>query len=119
MSDFPLLKTGAVLQYPAQHAAEYSTTVLRFVDGSEQRVGNYKTPIHHWIVRLGLLDESELHAFREFFRGLSGAAQNFSFTDPWDGTIYPSCSLEDSELAEQLVGPSNATTSLRIVENPD
>ena len=119
MSEFPRLKTGAVLQYPAQHASEYSTTVLRFVDGSEQRVSNYATPIHRWVVRLSVLDETELHLFREFFRAHSGAVQNFSFTDPWDGTTYPSCSLEDSELAEQLVSPSSATTSLRVRENRD
>jgi len=117
MSDFPKLKTGAVLQYPAQRAGKYSTLVLQFVDGSEQRIANYQTPLRSWVIRLDLLNESEVHQLREFFRGLSGSADNFSFTDPWDGTNYPSCNLEDSEFAEQLVSPSNGTTSLRVREN--
>ena len=33
MSDFPILKTGAVIQYPAEKATSFSTEVLRFVDG--------------------------------------------------------------------------------------
>lgn len=119
MSGFPTLKTGVSLQYPAQHKSQYSTTVLRFLDGSEQRVSNYVAPLHGWIVQLNLLDESELHQFREFFRSLSGSAQNFSFTDPWTGANYPSCSLEDSELAETLVDESNGTTALRVTENRD
>lgn len=119
MSAFPTLKTGASLQYPAQHKSEYCTTILRFVDGSEQRVSNYVAPLHAWMVQLKLLDETELHEFREFFRNLSGSAQNFSFTDPWTGTSYPSCSLESSELAEELVDQSNGTTSIRVTENRD
>ena len=41
MSEFPPLKTGAVMQYPAQKEARFSTTVVRFTDGSEQRFPQY------------------------------------------------------------------------------
>jgi hypothetical protein len=34
MSAFPALKTGAVLQYPAQRAVQFSTDVVQFIDGS-------------------------------------------------------------------------------------
>ena len=37
MNEFPKLKTGAVAQYPAQRTTRYSTHVMRFMDGSEQR----------------------------------------------------------------------------------
>lgn len=39
---FPTLKTGATLQYPAQRATAFSTDVVRFVDGSEQRFRDIK-----------------------------------------------------------------------------
>jgi phage-related protein len=97
MSNFPTLKTGATLQYPAQRATEFSTDVVRFIDGSEQRYRGYQAPLKRWIVQLDLLDETELHVLREFFRTESGAAESFSFTDPWDGTVYPNCSLDDAD----------------------
>src|SRR5579864_5521225 len=107
MSAFPILKTGAVLQYPAQREVRFSTTVLRFIDGSEQRFRNYQTPLHRWTIRLDLLDESELHQLREFFRTQGGAAGSFAFTDPWDGTNYVNCNIEDDTMIETLLDESN------------
>ena len=37
MANFPRLTTGAVTQYPSSRNLTYSTYVLRFVDGREQR----------------------------------------------------------------------------------
>ncbi len=34
-----------------------------------------------------------------FFEDEGGRAGNFSFTDPWDGTVYPSCSFGSDDLA--------------------
>src|ERR1700694_3550753 len=98
MSDFPTLQTGAILQYPAQKAIRFSTAVLRFVDGAEQRFREYQAPLRRWTIRLDLLDENELHVLREFFRAESGAAGTFSFADPWDGALYLNCSFENGEM---------------------
>jgi hypothetical protein len=117
MSDFPTLKTGAVLQYPAQKAVRFSTGVVRFADGSEQRFRNYQTPLRRWLIRLDLLDETELHVLREFFRAQSGAFETFAFTDPWDGARYTSCSLENDELAEVLSGEVRGKTALTVRQN--
>ena len=117
MSTFPTLKTGATLQYPAQRATEFSTDVVQFVDGSEQRFRGYQTPLKRWNVRLDLLDETELHTLREFFRTQSGAAEDFSFTDPWDGTVYPSCSLGGNDIGEELDDPQQGKTTLTVSEN--
>jgi phage-related protein len=117
MSDFPTLKTGAVLQYPAQKDIQFSTDVLRFADGSEQRFRGYKTSLHRWIIRLDLLDETELHVLREFFRTESGAAESFSFTDPWNGTVYPHCNLEGDEILEELRDEAKGKTALTVREN--
>jgi len=117
MSDFPTLRTGAVLQYPAQRRNQFSTKVCRFLDGSEQRFQNYQTPLRRWLIQLDLLDQTELHTLREFFRTQSGAAESFSFTDPWDGTTYSACSLAGDQLTEELQDELKGKTSLTVQQN--
>jgi hypothetical protein len=117
MSNFPTLKTGATLQYPAQRATEFSTEVVRFLNGSEQRFRGYKTLLRRWIIQLDFLDESELHLLQEFFRTQSGAAESFSFTDPWDGTVYPSCTVDANEMAEALSDVEQGKTTITVLEN--
>jgi hypothetical protein len=118
MASFPTLSTGAVLQYPAQKTYGFSTQVVRFIDGSEQRFRDYSQYLHRWIVTLELLTETEINALRQFFRVLSGAAGQFSFTDPWDGSVYPSCSLETDDMVEVLEGEGRGRTTLIVRENP-
>jgi hypothetical protein len=117
MSTFPTLKTGAVMQYPGQRGAGFSTTALQFVDGSEQRFCNYQAALHRWVIQLSLLDQSELQEFQEFFREIAGPAGDFAFTDPWDGTNYPSCSLASDTMTAVLAGEWNGETSLTVLEN--
>ena len=116
MNTFPTLRTGAVLQYPSKRAIQYSTQVVRFVDGTEQRFRDYSAPIHRWIVSLSQLDETEVNTLREFFRILEGGAESFSFTDPFDGTVYPDCSLE-SDMREGFAFEANVMTSFVVKEN--
>lgn len=117
MSTFPTLKTGAVMQYPAQRGVTFSTVTLQFVDGAEQRFGNYKSPLHRWVVRLSQLDQRELHQLQEFFRGIAGAAGNFEFTDPWDGIHYPSCSLGNDSVTTVLASEWSGEAAVTVVEN--
>jgi hypothetical protein len=117
MSDFPSLRTGAVAQYPATRQIQSSTCVLRFLDGSEQRFREYGRPIRSWTVRLGLLDDEEMAALESFFLSQQGQSGSFSFTDPWDGTIYPSCSLESDLLSLEYGNLSRGRTTLVIKEN--
>ena len=117
MITFPLLKTGAVAQYPAQRTVSKSTWIGRFVDGSEQRFRNEATGLHRWVVRLSLLTEAEAVAIREFVDNTSGAFESFTFTDPWDGSVYSNCSLESDSAAIEWIGENNARTTLVIREN--
>jgi phage-related protein len=117
MSDFPTLKTGAILQYPAQKAVRFSAVVLRFADGAEQRFRDYQAPLRRWMIRLDLLDQTELHVLREFFRAQSGAAGTFTFTDPWDSTQYLNCSFENGEMTEELLDEMKGKTALTVQEN--
>src|SRR5437879_574409 len=115
MSSFPVLKTGAVLQFPASRALEFSTDVIQFIDGSEQRFRGYAGQYRLWMIRLNALDETELQKMRSFAQD-NGATGLFSFTDPWDGTVYPSCRIDGTGIEDLLSGPAQAATSLVIRE---
>src|ERR1700688_3963525 len=103
MSNFPTLKTGAVLQYPAQKEVRFATEIVQFIDGSEQRFRGYQRALHRWMIRLELLDQGELQVLREVFRTRAGGADSFVFIDPWDGATYANCCIEGSDLVLQLV----------------
>ncbi len=117
MASFPTLKTGAVAQYPSDRSRSFSTQVLRFLDGSEQRFAGYGTPLLRWSIQLALLDESELVNLEQFFESEGGRAQTFSFTDPWDGTVYPNCSFDSDTLTLQYGGQARGKTSMVVKEN--
>ena len=72
MATFPILKTGAVAQYPARRRVEFQNQAVRFVNGSEQRYRDCTAPRRGWEIALELLDEGELAAVEEFFRAASG-----------------------------------------------
>jgi hypothetical protein len=117
MSSFPKLKTGAVAQYPATRTVSYATEVFRFLDGAEQRYRGRGAEMRRWVIRLDLLDETELAALEEFFESMQGAFGSFAFEDPWDGKQYPDCSLEGDEFEAEMQGEMRAKTSLVVREN--
>ena len=117
MADFPALKTGAVMQYPATAKVRFFNHSLRFVDGGEQYYRNYKSPLHEWVIRLDLLDEGEVKALEQFFLDQQGQFENFSFTDPKDDVTYPDCSLMIDDLAISLNGERRGKTMVIIREN--
>ena len=117
MASFPTLKTGAVAQYGSDRARSFSTTALRFLDGSEQRYPGYGTALLQWVIRLELLDESEMEALELFFESVGGRAGTFSFTDPWDGTVYPSCSFGSDELTLEFDDVARGKTQVVVKEN--
>jgi len=117
MITFPTLKSGAVAQYPAQRSLSKRTWIGRFLDGSEQRFRNEASPLHRWVVHLSLLTEAEVVAIREFTDNVSGRFESFTFTDPWDGTSYPNCSLDTDTGTIEWLGENNARTTLVIREN--
>lgn len=116
MATFPKLKTGAVAQYPSERHVGFSTQVLEFVDGSEQRFREYRKPLRKWVVRFELLDEGEVAALRSFF-DQAGAASPFAFTDPWDGTLYPNCTVDGDDFEVQYMAAGRVKTELTIREN--
>ena len=55
--------------------------------------------------------------FKNSFAPWRDRAEDFAFTDPWDGTNYPSCSLASDSMAAVLAGEWNGETSLTVLEN--
>ncbi len=112
-----MLKTGAIAQYPLTRSISKSCEVMRFVDGSEQRYPVTGSPLRRWVVRLEQLDEAEMAALDEFFLAHSGELQDFSFTDPWDEAVFPSCRLGEGEFTSQFPSGEYGNATLIICEN--
>jgi Conserved hypothetical protein 2217 (DUF2460) len=119
MSAFPKLKTGAVAQYPASRALVHATEVVRFLDGTEQRYRVREAAARRWVVRLDLLDETEIARLQEFFIAEQGRFGSFSFEDPWDGSVHANCSLERDEFEFELLGEARGRLVLVVRENDD
>ena len=117
MPTFPMLKTGAILQYPATATVRFYNHSLRFVDGAEQFYRNYKAPLHEWVVRLDLLDEAELKGLERFFLDQQGQFGSFEFVDPKDNTSYPDCSLLIDDLDFSVNGERRGKTNMVVREN--
>jgi hypothetical protein len=100
MDRFPKLSTGAVAQYPAARTRRFSTQVIRFADGSEQRFPVWKAPITAWRIELNKLTTDELLAIRQFFRSQSASHGRFEFQDPFDEQVHQNCFIREDELAQ-------------------
>jgi hypothetical protein len=117
MPAFPKLKTNAVAQYPAQRTDWRQNQTLRFVDGGMQRYRDCFGTRHRWTIRLDQLDESEMAEMEQFFAASEGRYSSFAFADPWDGTVYPNCSLGSDELDLSWQAEMRGGTVLTITEN--
>ena len=80
MASFPVLKTGAVAQYPLEYGVHFVTQSVRFMDGSQQRFRLHGTGLRRWTLKLDLLGEDELAAVMAFVEQQGSAP--FAFTDP-------------------------------------
>jgi hypothetical protein len=111
------LKTGAVMQYPATATVRYSNQLIQFVDGAEQRYRDYPAPLHEWVIRLDLLDETELKSLEAFFTDQQGQFGSFVFIDPKNNVTYPNCSLVIDNLDFSLDGERRGKTTVVLREN--
>jgi len=116
MSVFPVLKTGAEGQYPAVRRIEYSTAVLQFVDGSEQRYRLISAPQRSWELSLDLLDEEEAERIQQLFEQENGSYGQFTFGGLW-GTAEAECSFQTDALEVEYQDQSRARLAVRIREN--
>lgn len=117
MATFPTLKTGAVAQYPASKSLRFQNQVLRFLDGTSQRYRDSAGLLHKWDIWLTQMDEREMAEIDQFFVSNQGCFVSFAFTDPWDGQVYPNCSIASDGLDLTFAAEMRGTAYLRIVEN--
>jgi hypothetical protein len=91
MANFPVLKSGAMAQYPLAKTVRYKTHEVRFLDGSRQRYSMQGRGLRQWTVALDSLDDQELSAVAEFAEEQRGAA--FAFVDPVTGESIGACRI--------------------------
>jgi len=114
MATFPVLKTGAVAQYPLDHGVRFSTQAVRFMDGSQQRFRLYGTGLRRWTVQLDLLDEQELGAVIAFVEAQGSAV--FAFTDPVSGNTAANCVISGEQFAATMKNEMSGQTAVVIEE---
>jgi len=114
---FPTLKTGAVMQYPGKRVLQFCTDVVRFLDGTEQRYRDYAryctggpSNSTYWMNLNLPSTTNSLYLTR-------ARSETFSFTDPWDGTVYANCSLAADTFAFTVTGEMRGATTVTVCEN--
>ncbi len=117
MSTFPRLKTQAVAQYPAIRTVVFSTSVIPFMDGQEQRFRDFAAPLLAWTIDLSQLDDEEVSNLEAFFIEQSGTFSAFDFVDPWNETVYSGCTLDNPELLLQYQGNQAGAVQLIVRQN--
>src|SRR5580704_12532526 len=100
MATFPVLKTGAVAQYPLAFGVRFSTQAVRFMDGSQQKFRLIGVGLRRWTLKLDLLDEQELGAVISFIEQQGSAV--FAFTDPMTGEIASTCVISGAQFGASM-----------------
>jgi hypothetical protein len=116
MATFPVLKTGAVAQYPLDHAVRYSTKAVRFMDGSQQKFRLIGVGLRRWTLKLDLLDEQELGAVIAFVEQQGSAT--FAFTDPVTGDNVAKCMISGQQFDATMTRELDGQTTVVIEEIP-
>ncbi len=114
---FPSLRTGAVAQFPFVRELGFSSTVVRFLDGSEQTYRLAGGARRRWRIDLALLDARELAGLRAFFEQQKGRWGTFTLVDPIDAQSYPNCSFESDAFPEQQDWEGTGSASLVVYEH--
>ena len=116
MAIFPVLSSGAVMQYPASVEFGQSVQVIRFLDGSDQRFLNQGRQYRRWQIRLDSLNDSEMNQLETFFLAQDGEYCLFDFPDPFSSQNVPNCRLGTAGIANDFVGVDNGCSTLWVIE---
>jgi hypothetical protein len=114
MATFPLLKTGAVAQYPLDRGVRFSTQAVRFMDGSQQRFRLFGTALRRWTLKLDQLDEQELASVIAFVEQQGSAV--FAFTDPVTGDTVTTCAISGEQFDAIMTSEMSGQTTVVIQE---
>lgn len=114
---FPILRSGAIAQYPLVRELRENAEVVRFLDGSAQAYRNQPGPFRRWVIDLALLDEIELGALRQFFEQQKGGWGSFGFNDPFSGETFAACSFENDQFPESQEAEGRNAVRLVICQH--
>lgn len=114
MATFPVLRTGAVAQFPLKRNVRFKTDVVRFLDGSKQRFPLAGAGLRRWVIRLELLDHQELETVIAFVEQQESSP--FAFVDPLTGTSAPNCLLAGETFEASVSGEVTGLATLEIEE---
>jgi len=114
MSAFPVLKTGAVAQYPLERSVRFPVQAVRFLNGSQQIYQLSAGGLRRWAIRLELLDEAEVAALISFSEAQQGS--EFAFTDPVTGDVVNKCVIGGDRLRAGLATGREAWSEVYIEE---
>ena len=114
MATFPILKTGAVAQYPLDRVVRYSTQAIRFMDGSQQRFRLYGNGLRRWTIKLDQLDEQELSTVIAFVEQQGSAV--FAFTDPVTGDNVTTCVISGEQFDATMSREMSGQTTVVVEE---
>jgi hypothetical protein len=114
MATFPILKTGAVAQYPLDRGVHFSTQAVPFMDGSRQKFRLIGVGLRRWTLKLSLLDEEELGAVIAFVEQQTSAT--FAFTDPVTGDNVARCIISGEQFDATLDREMRGQTTVVIEE---
>ncbi len=114
MATFPVLRTGAVAQYPLEHSVRFRTDSVRFLDGSTQRFPLTGRGLRRWKIRLEALDHQELETVIDFVEQQENSS--FTFVDPLTGTSVPNCILANESFEAAASGEVTGNATLEIEE---
>src|SRR5271157_5641574 len=112
MATFPVLDSGAIAQYPLPAYVARTTQVIRFLDGSDQRCIVRARLVRWWVVKLSLLNDSELALLESFFTEQQGSFGLFDFPDPFSGQTIANCRFATSEFATLYAATDQGSTEL-------
>ena len=116
MADFPILKTGAVAQYPFAREVRFGTQAVRFLDGSQQHYRLQMTGLRRWTVKLSHLDEQELASIISFAE--QQGPDTFQFTDPVSGDVAKKCIISGQKFDITMTGEMDGQADMVIEEIP-
>ena len=122
MANFPLLSSGAVVQYPTPLVVGRQAHVIQFVDGSDQRFAARGSRLRSWQIQLTLLNESETAALESFFEEQGGEYETFTFPDPIGQAPVPNCVLGSPTFTTHYLSTDIGSASFWVLEtvgNPD
>ncbi|HEY1947438.1 MAG TPA: DUF2460 domain-containing protein [Bryobacteraceae bacterium] len=116
MANFPLLSSGAVVQYPTPLVVGRQAHVIQFVDGSDQRFAARGIRLRSWQIKLSLLNETEIAALEAFFEEQGGEYQTFTFPDPISQSSVPNCVLGSPTFITNYLSVDIGSTSFWVLE---